>query len=280
MATITTQMVKELRDATSVSMMECKNALDAAGGDMAQATKILRERGMAAAVKKAARTANQGLIDSATSADGKAASLVEVNSETDFVARNASFQAFVKHVAELATTTDAALAETLKSEVGAKVGEIGENLVIRRNVRYQLAGTGKLGTYIHLGGKVGVLIEVACGKAETAAAPAFVELVNDLTLQIAASSPRWLVSAEAPADVIAQEREIYAKQVTGKPANIVDKIVDGKLKKFYTDTCLVDQAFVKDAKGTQTITQLIQAKARELGDTIEIKRFVRYQLGA
>jgi elongation factor Ts len=277
MAEISAGMVKELRDATNVSMMECKRALAEAGGDMAKATKLLRERGMAVAAKKASRTANQGLVASLLADDGKTGSLVEVNCETDFVARNPTFQTFVAELAKKACTTDASLAEEMKTQVTAKIAEIGENIIIRRNARYTLGGSGKIASYIHLGGKVGVLLEVACGKAETVKSPAFEELAKDLTLQIAASSPKWLTSSEVPADIIAAEREIYAKQVTGKPANIVDKIVDGKLKKFYGETCLVDQPFVKEPK--QSITQLIAAKNKDLGDTIAVKRYVRYQVG-
>lgn len=165
----------------------------------------------------------------------------------------------------------------MKSEVAAKVVEIGENIVVRRNVRYALSGGGKIASYIHLGGKVGALVEVGCTKAETVKNAAFDELVKDLTLQIAASSPKWLTSKDVTADVIASEREIYAKQVTGKPANIVDKIVDGKLKKFYSEVCLMEQMFVKEQK--QSITQLLGAKGKQLNDTITIKRYVRYQLG-
>jgi elongation factor Ts len=277
MAEISAEMVKELRDATNVSMMECKRALAEAGGDMAKATKLLRERGMAVAAKKASRTANQGLVASLIADDGKTGSLVEVNCETDFVARNPNFQAFVAELAKKACATDASLAEEMKTQVTAKIAEIGENIVLRRNTRYILGGSGKIASYIHLGGKVGVLLEVSCGKAETVKSPAFEELAKDLTLQIAASSPKWLTSAEVPADVIASEREIYAKQVTGKPANIIDKIVDGKLKKFYGEMCLVDQPFVKEPK--QSITQLIAAKSKDLGDTIAVKRYVRYQVG-
>jgi elongation factor Ts len=277
MTEISAEMVKELRDATNVSMMECKRALTEAGGDMAKATKVLRERGMAVAAKKASRTANQGLIASSITGDGRTGSLVEVNCETDFVARNPDFQTFVAELAKKACATDGNLADEVKSDVSAKVAAIGENIVVRRNIRYTLDGAGKIASYIHLGGKVGTLIEVGCTKAETVKNEAFEELAKDLTLQIAASSPKWLTSKEIPSDVIASEREIYAKQVTGKPANIVDKIVDGKLKKFYSDVCLMDQLFVKEQK--QSITQLLEAKGKQISDTITIKRFVRYQVG-
>ena len=134
-----------------------------------------------------------------------------------------------------------------------------------------------MATYIHLNGKLGVMLELGCGKDATVASPAIVELAKDLTLHVAACSPRYLVPAEVPADVLSAEREIYAKQVTGKPANIVDKIVDGKIGKFYSQVCLVDQGFVKDPD--TSVTKLLEAKGKDVGDTLTIRRFVRWQLG-
>jgi elongation factor Ts len=278
MTEINAALVRELREATNVSMMECKRALVEAGGDMQQAMRLLRERGMAVAAKKAARAANQGLVASASADAGKTVSLVEVNCETDFVARNEVFKGFVERVAQKACEGDAPLADVLKNEVTAKVAEIGENVVLRRNVRYVLQGAGLVAAYIHLGGKVGVLVEAACGKPETASADAFREVVKDITLHVAASAPRYLTSSEIPAEEIASERAIYAKQVTNKPPQIVEKIVDGKMKKFYGEVCLVDQPFVKEPK--ISVTGLLAQKGKELGDTLAIRRFVRYQVGA
>jgi len=275
---ITAAQVKELRDATNVSMMECKKALVETDGDLKAATKILRERGVAVAAKRASKEANQGLVASATSEDGNTISLVEVNSETDFVARNEDFQAFVVEVAQKALTTDEPLSETMNDVLMDKIAAMGENLKIRRNVRYQLDGTGKVASYIHLGGKVGVLLEVGCENESTTTTPAFEELVRDLTLHIAAVAPAYLTSDEIPADVVSEERKIYENQVKGKPENIIEKIVDGKLNKFFSETCLVNQGFVKEPK--QSITDLVNQKSKELGDTITIKRFTRYQLGA
>lgn len=275
MAEITAGMVKQLRETTNVSMMECKRALVEADGDMKSAERILRERGMALAVKKAARTANQGLVASATAADGYV-SLIEVNCETDFVARNDAFKAFVAELAAKACATDK-LKDDIEQARLAKVQEIGENIVVRRATRFAPIANGKTGSYIHLGGKVGVLVELGCGKAATAGSEAFVELIKDLTLHIAACSPRYLTERDVPADVIASERAIYAKQVEGKPAQIVEKIVDGKMKKFYSDFCFVDQEFVKEQK--KPIRDLLAEKGKAMGDTLEIKRFVRYQLG-
>jgi elongation factor Ts len=277
MADITAALVKQLRDATNVSMMDCKRALVEAEGDLDKATKLLRERGMAVAAKRAEKVANQGRIAAAANDDETIMALAEVNCETDFVARNADFQSFVTSVTAKALETDSPLGEELQDRLMEKIAAIGENLKIRRNTRFQLQGTGRLASYIHLGGKVGVLVEVACTKPETVDAPAFQELAKDLTLHIAAAAPQYLTSSDVPADVLQSEREIYAKQVEGKPANIVEKIVDGKVNKFYTDVCLVAQNFVKEPK--TTITQLLEQTGKGLGDTLSIRRFVRYQLG-
>ncbi len=275
---ISAAQVKELRDATNVSMMECKKALEECGGDMEQAVKALRERGMAVAAKRADKEANQGIIAAACSEDGKTMAMVEVNCETDFAARNDSFKAFVDEVAQRALGTDEALADVMADELIEKVASIGENLKIRRNGRYQLAGNGRLATYIHMGGKVGVLLELGCDKPESVENPAFQELAKDLTLHVAAAAPAYLKPEDVPADVLAEERTIFAKQVEGKPANIIDKIVDGKVKKFYSDVCLTEQPFVKEPK--QSITELLEAVGKDIGDTPRILRFTRYQLGA
>jgi elongation factor Ts len=275
---ITAAQVKELRDATGVSMMECKKALVETDGNLQEAMKILRERGAAVAAKRASKEANQGLIATASAEDGKTVALVEVNSETDFVARNDDFKAFVAEVAQQALATDEPLDEVMKDQLMDKIAAIGENLKLRRNIRYQLDGTGKIASYIHMGGKIGVLVEVACEKAESIDSEVFNELVNDITLHIAAAAPPYLTSDEIPADVVAEERKIFEKQVEGKPKNIIEKIVDGKINKYFAETCLVNQGFVKEPK--QSITQLLQEKGKELGDTITIKRFTRYQLGA
>jgi len=276
MSEITAELVRELREATNLGMMECKKALTEAGGDKEKAIRLLREKGMAFAQKRADRAANQGIIASVVRGE-KVASLVELNCETDFVAKNASFRDFAAKLAADACDTDANLADTKKADLVAKIQSTGENLVIRRNMRFVLSGTGVVSSYIHLGGKIGVLVEAVCLKPESTANPVFVEAVRDVTMQIAAANPGYLDHTQIPQDVLASEREIYAKQIQGKPANIVDKIVDGKIKKFYSDVCLVDQPFVKEPK--VSISQMLAAKGKEIGDTITIKRFIRYQIG-
>ncbi len=277
MTEISAALVKELREETNVGMMECKKALVEAKGDKEKAVKILRERGLAVAGKKASRTAKEGQVFSEIAQGGKLGVLVEVNCETDFVARNAGFQAFLKTVAEKAKTTKGDLAEALKDQVTAKIQEIGENIIIRRSARFEVQDAGIVASYIHLGGKVGVLLEVGCGKAETIQNDVFREMVKDITLHIAACNPQYLTRKDVPETLVTSEREIYAKQVQNKPAQIINKIVDGKMEKFYGLVCLVEQGFVKDPD--QSITEVLTAKGKELGDALAIRRFVRYQVG-
>jgi elongation factor Ts len=277
MVDIIASLVKQLRDATNVSMMECKRALQETDGDLDKATTLLREKGIAVAAKRSAKAANQGIIAATSADEGKTLAMAEVNCETDFVARNSDFKAFVEQVAEAALSTDDDLGEAMHDTLIEKIASIGENIKIRRNVRYSLQGTGKVASYIHMGGKVGVLIEVACGKDETVASPVFDEVVRDLTLHVAAAAPACLTSDEVPEDDIAAERAIFAKQVEGKPENIIGMIVDGKIRKYFAEICLVEQGFVKEPK--TSITELLAEKGKELGDELTIKRFVRYQLG-
>lgn len=275
---ITAAMVKELRDETGLGMMECKKALIEAAGDKQKAIRILRERGLAIAGKKAERTAKEGRVACEIYDGGRAGVMIEVNCETDFVARNAVFQNFVNELLQVAKTVeDNRLGEVVKEQTAAKIAETGENIVVRRNVKYTLQGNGIIAGYIHLGEKVGVLVEVGCEKAETVNAELFRETVKDITLHIAAANPTYLKREDVPADVIQSEREIYAKQVQGKPANIVQKIVDGKMEKFYQQTCLVEQAFVKDPD--HSVADLLKSRGESLGDKLTIRRFTRFQVG-
>jgi elongation factor Ts len=279
MADITASMVKELREATNVGMMECKKALQEADGDKDKAIQLLRERGMAIASKKASRAANQGLVAARVFDGGTRGVMIEVNCETDFVARNATFQAFVESLLpRAAERKDNELAEAVKDELTAKVAEIGENLVVGPSVNYCLQGPGRVVSYIHLGGKVGVLLELGCEKEASAAENLFLETAKDLTLHIAACAPRFLNREQVPAGEIEAERAIYAKQVENKPANIIDKIVDGKMDKFFSQMCLIEQPFVKD--GDRTVRQLLDAAGKELGDALTIRRYARFQIGA
>lgn len=280
MSEITASAVNNLRAMTGVGMMDCKKALVETRGDLDAAVQLLRERGVAVAAKRAAKEANQGLVAAKATPDDRVLAMVEVNCETDFVARNSDFAAFVDKVVDTALASDADIAEALKGELTDKIAAIGENMRIRRSVRYTLEGNGKLASYIHMGGKVGVVLEVGCTKAETVANPAFDELTRDLCLQIAATAPRSLAPADVAAEDVAAERAIYAKQAEGKPANILEKIVDGKMGKFYSEICLLEQEFVKAVDSKVVIKDLVAKVGKDCGDAITVKRFTRYQLGA
>ncbi len=279
MADISASLVKELREETGVGMMECKKALVEANGDKAAAIKILRESGMAIAAKKASRTAKQGIIAADIAADAQSGRMIEVNCETDFVAKNDNFKAFVVELLrDSAGLADNALAEAAKAKVDAKVAEIGENIIARRNLTFKVQGTGAVAGYVHLGGKLGVLVEVGCQNAAAVQNPAVKALLADLTLHITAVNPACITRDQVPAETVQAEKEIYAKQVEGKPANIIDKIVAGKLEKFYGQICLVEQPFVKDQD--KTVAAVLAEAGKAAGDVFTIRRFVRWQLGA
>jgi elongation factor Ts len=273
---ITAAQVKELRDATNVSMMDCKRALQEAEGDMDKATKLLRERGMAVAAKKAARVAKDGKISAKVSDDGKTGVMIEINCETDFVTRNEKFQSFVAEMTDKAMDIDGDPAEVFNDEITAKIAEIGENIVLRKSAKIT-AENGGVASYIHMGGKVGVLVEFGLEKPETATADGFKELGLDICLHVAAVNPMALDRSGIPAETVEEEKALFAKQVEGKPENIVEGILKGKLNKFYATNCLLEQGFVKEDK--ISITELLAAKSKELGDNITIKRYVRWQLG-
>ncbi len=281
---ITAAMVKELREETGVGMMECKRALVKAEGDKAAAIKFLRESGMALAAKKASREAKEGMIATAVSDDLSSGRMIEVNCETDFVTKNADFQNFVKELlADAEGIEDNALATVQKAKVDAAIQKIGENLVAKRNISYKVDGIGAVGAYVHLGGKLGVLVEVGCSKAESVKSDVMKTLLSDLTMHVAAVAPMCVSRDQVPADAVAAEKEIYVKQVEGKPAAIIEKIVGGKLNKYFSQICLLEQESVKEKVVNQvskTIQQVVDEAGKKLGDTIVVKRFVRWQLGA
>lgn len=276
MAAITVQMINELRGLTNAGMMDCKGALKQTDGDMEAAIKILREKGLAIQVKRADKESKQGIIMAI--ANGDAIGMAEVNCETDFVAKTDGFRNFAQRVTEAVAAGDEDVATTLNDDLVALVSSTGENLKIRRVSCVKPAGTGKVFSYIHMGGVVGVLVDVACEKPETIETAEFQTFAKDLCLQVAAAAPRYLTSSEVPQDLIEGEKDIYRTQVQGKPANIVEGILSGKIKKFFGEICLIDQAFVKEPK--QTITDLMKDVSKATGDTISIRRYVRFQLGA
>lgn len=280
MAEITVATINDLRQRTNAGMMDCKKALIETNGDMDAAIKILREKGLAIQVKRANKESKEGIIKAIVAADGNTIALAEVNTETDFVAKTDNFKNFVTAVTQKVMEKGENIGDSMKDELMTIISQTGENVKVRRTARYELSGTGKIESYIHMGGKVGVIVEVACGKTETATHATFVELVHDLALQIAAAAPRYLVSEEVPSDVVEAEKDIYRNQLAEqkKPANIIENILKGKIQKFYSDICLIHQPFVKEPK--LSITDIVNACAKATGDTVTIKRFVRFQLGA
>lgn len=279
MTRITASMVKDLREETNVGMMECKKALQECNGDKEEAVKLLRERGIAIAGKKASREASEGLVDAAVLNDGKKGVMIKVNCETDFVARNDNFKSFVKDLLEKASdVADDELAELEKDNVTAKVAEIGENIKISGNVSFEVEKEGQIASYIHLGGKVGVLLKLAFDNPETKEKQEFKDLARDLTLQIAASNPEYLDRDSVPEEVVSAERDIFAKQMQDKPAHILDQIIDGKMNKYYSQICLLEQEFVKDPD--LTVGKLVDSISKKVDDSISIKRYKRYQIGS
>ncbi|MEO7099578.1 MAG: translation elongation factor Ts [Luteolibacter sp.] len=286
---ITASIVKELRDKTSAPMMDCKKVLTETNGDIEASIKLLRERGIMKSAKMSDRAANEGVITARINAGATSGLLLEVNCETDFVSKNESFQAFVGDIADAlaasaAADHEAALAhqhgeQSIEDTIKAKVGEVGENLQFRKYVRYDAASGGVVASYIHLGGKVGVLIEVGTTKPETAGTDSFKELIKDLTLHIAACAPKGLSRDDIPQSVVDNELSIFRTRLEaeGKPANIIENILKGQIGKFFAESCFLEQGFVKDPD--IKISALLEAKGKELGDTLTVTRFVRFGLG-
>ncbi len=266
---ITAEAVKKLREQTGAGMMECKKALTESNGDFEKAVDTLRQKGLAAAAKKAGRIAAEGVI--ALHVEGKTGVLVEVNSETDFVAKNEEFQRFAGDLAKLVSTQNPAGLEALFNltlgsvTVEAKrqelIQKIGENLSVRRFVRYET--DGKIGSYLH-GTRIGVIVDYSGGDEQ---------LGKDLAMQVAASNPLYLSRETVPAEDLNRERAIFEAQVkeSGKPANVVGKIVEGKLEKFFGEVCLIDQLFIKDPDGKQKVKDILKGAV--------VRRFTRFQVG-
>ena len=277
MAEITTAMVKELREATGAGILESRNALKEAEGVFDKAVQILRERGLAKASKKQDRTANQGVIIAHLENDDTVGAMVELNCETDFVARTERFQALAAQLAKLAVdrkidTAEALLEEkvdgrTVKDLVTEAIAAIGENIQIRRVARFTASNGDYITSYIHGGGRIGVMLEIGSAPKD---------LAHDLALQIAASSPRYVTSEEVPGEVTDAERHIYVAQLVDdkKPDNVKAKIVDGRVEKFLDEIVLLRQPYVKDP--SKSVQQLL----KDAGIPAEIRRFARFELGA
>lgn len=288
---ITAAMVKELREVSGAGMMDCKKALTATDGDMDKAIEFLRENGLAKAEKKAGRVAAEGMVATNISADGKLAAIVEVNSETDFVAKNEKFQTYVAQVAaQVATTSaqdvDTFLAEpwiedsskTVKENLASMIAVIGENMTIRRFAKVE-ATDGLIESYIHAGGKIGVLVQ-AKTDANTDAVK---ECLKNVAMQIAALNPKYTSRAEVDQDYIEHEKEILKAQAIKEKPDAAEKIIDGmvmgRINKELKEICLLDQVYVKAEDGKQSVAKYVESVAKAEGISLEITGFVRYETG-
>ena len=276
MAEITAAAVGKLRESSGAGLMDCKKALTETNGDFEVALDWLRKKGAATAVKKGDRDAREGVIHAYIAPGAKVGLILEVNCETDFVARNENFQAFCADAAKKIAANPAA---DLEADRVAAVAKLGENIKIGRHQRVEVTGNGLVAAYIHTGAKVGVLVEVGAGKEATTAHEDFKQLVRDITLQIAAAHPTVVGREEVSADAVAKEREIAStsEAVKNKPPQAVAKIVEGKLEKFFQGICLLEQGFVKNPD--LTVKAHTAAVAKQLGDEITIRHFVRLQVG-
>ena len=286
---ISAQMVKELREKTGAGMMDCKKALEENGGDMEKAVDWLRQKGLSKAAKKAGRATSEGLIGCEVAADGKSAILVEVKCETDFVSRGDKFQDFVKTVTRqvagnFTADAEALLAQPYHGDKGRTVQDIlndaiatiGENMLIGRSANIALEGEGVIGSYIHSNGKIAVLVAVSCANTGEAVH----ELAKNLAMQIAAASPLAIAPDSLDQALLEREREVYRQKAReeGKPENIVEKIAEGAVKKYYKEVCLIEQPYIRDDK--TTVGDLIKNTVKTVGAPIAVTSFVRLQLGA
>ena len=285
MATITAKMVGDLRAKTGAGMMDCKKALTESAGDMEQAIDLLRKKGLSAAAKKSGRVAAEGMI--AAAGDGRCGALVEVNSETDFVAKNEAFQNFAAGVVAVVLEQKPADVEALKpldfpgsgrnvaEELTHQIATIGENMNIRRFARLE-SMSGVTASYIHGAGKIGVLVQLDTEQADN---PKIAETAKMLAMHVAAASPQYLNRDEVPADVIEREKDIMRAKAfeSGKPENIIEKIIAGQINKFFGEICLLEQVYVVDTD--HKVGQVVEALAKEVGGTITLSAYERFQLG-
>ncbi len=287
MADITPLLVKELRAKTDAGMMDCKNALVECDGNIDEAAKYLREKGIAKAAKKADRAANEGII--ATIVEGKDGLIYEINCETDFCSKGDKFRTLVAEVGAALKASSVCCLDnagtatingiTIEQHIAERCAVIGENMKLSKFARYTLSTEGSIASYIHMGGKVGVLLEMSCENAQTAQATAFQTLCKDITLHIAASAPKSVDSSSLDAAFVAEEQDIAKAQLIeeGKPEALLAKILPGKLKALYKQSCLLDQEFVKNP--AISVEQLVAQTGKDLGDKISVVSFKRFQLG-
>lgn len=274
---ITAAMVKELRDKTGAGMMDCKKALAECDADVEKALDWLRQKGLSKAAKRADRATSEGVIAHASSSDGKVSAVVEVMTETDFVARGEKFQDFAKSVAEEVAASAPETLDSFQDRVNDLAASTGEKTVLGRFVRMIVEGEGVIGTYVHSNGKLAALVEVGTDKP---AGEAVAEFAKNVAMQIAASNPLALDEASLDPALLEREREVYRQKALaeGKPEKIIDKIAEGAVKKYCKEVCLLDQAYIRDDK--MSIQDLLKATAKAAGCSVTIRRFVRIQLGA
>lgn len=276
-------MVKELRDKTGAGMMDCKKALQENEGDVEKALDWLRQKGIAKAAKKSGRATSEGLVTFAAANGGKTVALAAVCCETDFVARGEKFQEFAQSVSQLVLDKNPADVPALEALLGDKLQEqiaiVGENMTLGDFARIERQGPGSIGVYIHANNKIGVLVDIETHSDEAATKPAFHELAKNLAMQIAAASPLAVDPSCLDQSVVEREREVYRQKALeeGKPANIVEKIVEGAVKKFHKEVCLLEQLFIRDDK--KTIADVLREAGKELGGELKVIKFVRIQLG-
>jgi elongation factor Ts len=278
---IEAQVVKDLRERTGAGMMECKKALVEANGNVEEAIDILRKKGAMNAAKKASRVAADGLIDTYLSPDVQLGVLLELNCETDFVAKTDQFKSLLKHlVKEVVTKNYKSVAEVPTEPITQTIAAMGENIALSRFEKYEVENNlGLVDSYIHPGSKLGVLIKLKTVSAAGANHPAVKTLAHELAMQIAAASPEYISHTEIPKDVLDKELEIYKEQAKqeGKPEKILDKIAQGKLGKFYAQVCLLEQLYIRNQN--LTITKVIEQTGKEVGESVTVVRFARYKIG-
>lgn len=288
MANIKAAMVKALREKTGAGMMDCKKALVEAEGDEEKAIEILRKKGLAKAAKKASRNAAEGRVEFCISDDYKKGSIIEINCETDFVAKTDEFIEFVKKAVKIVSENDINCIDalnkasfensTFEEELKAKIAKIGENIVVRRIKTIKAPTNGIVNGYIHAGGKVGVLVAASCDNKETA--NAIKDTLRDIAMHIAAMKPLYLNPESVPEDVIEKEKEIAKEQLLkeGKPENVVEKIIPGKIKKFFNEVCLTEQEYVK-AEKKESVKDALSKAAKKVGGEVTLIDFVRFEVG-
>ena len=290
---INAQMIKELRQVTEAGVLDCKKALEATDGDFDKAVEYLKEKGLDAAAKKATRETNDGLVQVLVDETARQGTIVEVNCETDFVARTDEFQALVAAIArQVADETDVSEVAVLLNrpfieDPSVTVGEylnqliatLGENMVLRRFARVERDGNGLIEGYVHLGSRIGVLVYMSAASGDVASSAAFNELVHDLALQVAAAAPQYISPDDVPESLVEAEKAKYLAQATedNKPDHIQERIVAGRLDKWYQEYCLLSQPFIKDE--SLSISDLITHKSKELETQLAIQQFIRYELG-